>query len=466
MEINFLQTKLSDLTIDNGLRFDYKYYDFVLKQRFNLVADVKCVISLRNILQSDYRKFNYEDEVEYKGLPTGAEYYNENGDIITTQLVTKDEHPDRICLKINKGNILISSLKGAKAPVLYFDFEPKEYVASNGFYIFRVKNSYWDEKFVWYLLRTSLIRKILDDHLASGIGISSFKEKDLLRIKVPMIPLEIQRKTLEKIAPLQQKINTAYSKIESLQDIIDDVFEKYELKTKNKKRFEIESLLISLNDICNSFYLRSSSLYNIFWKKYGGCLLEQKKFSEIQLRDLIKPNIKRITKGQLEKSMILLEFQDIEPYSGRILNFNYVDEIGSDKIFLTGNDIIISKMNNHLGYVFILPKTQQDTIIGSSEFIPYLIKNKNIVSPEFIKYVLLTNDFLHASTFLRSGKSQSHPRIHIKDLLAIKIPLPDLRIQQKIVSEIQEREEKNNQYKEQIKKLREEIDNLIFETLK
>jgi restriction endonuclease S subunit len=46
---------------------------------------------------------------------------------------------------------------------------------------------------------------------------------------------------------------------------------------------------------------------------------------------------------------------------------------------------------------------------------------------------------------------KEHPRIQVKDLLAIKIPLPDLEIQQKIVSDIQQREEKSNQYKEQIK---------------
>jgi restriction endonuclease S subunit len=61
---------------------------------------------------------------------------------------------------------------------------------------------------------------------------------------------------------------------------------------------------------------------------------------------------------------------------------------------------------------------------------------------------------------------KEHPRIDIRDLLAIKIPLPDLEAQQKIVSEIQQREEKSNQYKEEIKKLREDIDNLIYQSLK
>ena len=85
-------------------------------------------------------------------------------------------------------------MKGAKAPVLYIDFEnTNEYVTSNGFYIFKVKNSQWDEKFIRYLLRTRLIRDILDNHLSSGIGISSYKENDLLRIKIPFIPLEFRK---------------------------------------------------------------------------------------------------------------------------------------------------------------------------------------------------------------------------------------------------------------------------------
>ena len=163
--------------------------------------------------------------------------------------------------------------------------------------------------------------------------------------------------------------------------------------------------------------------------------------------------------------MILLNFEDIESYTGRILNKNYIEEIDSEKNIISGNDIVISKMNNHLGYVF-LPFQSEDTIIGSSEFIPYLVLDKKFVLPEFIKFCLLSYDFLKISTFLRSGKSQSHPRIHISDLLNIKIPLPDLEIQQKIVSEIQLREEESNHYKEQIKKLRKEIDDLIHQLLK
>ena len=75
-----------------------------------------------------------------------------------------------------------------------------------------------------------------------------------------------------------------------------------------------------------------------------------------------------------------------------------------------------------------------------------------------------SNEYISKSALIIYGKE--HFRIYVKDLLAIKIPLPDLEIQQKIVSEIQQREEKSNQYKEQIKKLREEIDDLIYYSLK
>ena len=57
---------------------------------------------------------------------------------------------------------------------------------------------------------------------------------------------------------------------------------------------------------------------------------------------------------------------------------------------------------------------------------------------------------------------KEHPRIDIRDLLAIKVPLPDLQIQNEICCEIQQREKKSYQHIQQINKLREDIENLVY----
>jgi restriction endonuclease S subunit len=465
MEVNFLQTKFSELALDTGLRFDYKFYDFVLRNNFKIIPESNNSISLKQILISNYQKYEYQEDEEYKGLPTGAEYYNENGDIIDTQLVTKAEHPDRLCYKLEKGSILISSLKGAKAPVLYIDFKNTDkYVVSNGFYIFKVNNTQGNEKFVWYFLRTKLIRDILDDHLSSGIGISSYKESNLLRIKIPFVPLKIQETVLSKIEPLQEKINICYKKIESLQGIIDDVFVKYGIKGDKFCGKQEEPFLLNFQKIEENLFLRLGAQYYTFFEVHQGLLFDENgKHNQVPLGRLIKKyKAQVLKKGVLDQTYILLDLEQLEAKTGRILDeTNEVEEIGSDKVVFCDSDIVISKLRPYLSYVFINNKNKN--YIGTTELIPFKLINQN-TKLEYVKYCLLSIEYIKKSELLMYGKE--HPRIDIRDLLAIKIPLPDLEAQQKIVSEIQQREEKSNQYKEEIKKLREEIDNLIYKTLK
>jgi type I restriction enzyme S subunit len=464
MGVNFLQTRLFEFSLDKDLRFDHKFYDFVLRNNFEIIPGGINTIRLRYILVPNYKKLEYQEDQEYKGLPTAAEYYNENGDIVNTQVVTKDEHPGRLCYQIEKGDILISSLKGAKAPVLYIDFEnTNEYVTSNGFYIFKVKNSQWDEKFIRYLLRTRLIRDILDNHLSSGIGISSYKENDLLRIKIPFIPLRIQETALIKVEPLQEKININYKEIESLQDIIDDVFVKYGIKGDKFCGKQEEPFLLNFQKIGENLFLRLGAQYYTFFEVHQGLLFDENdKYNQVPLGQFIKKyKAQVLKKGILNQTYILLDLEQLEAKTGRILDeTNEVEEIGSDKVVFCDSDIVISKLRPYLAYAILNDKSKN--YIGTTELVPFKLINKNI-SIHYIKYCLLSNEYIKKSKLLMYGKE--HPRIDIKDLLGIKMPIPSLEIQQKIVSEIQQREEISNQYKEEIKKLREKIDNLIYKSI-
>ena len=163
----------------------------------------------------------------------------------------------------------------------------------------------------------------------------------------------------------------------------------------------------------------------------------------------------------MDQPYILLDLEQLEAKTGRIIDETIeVEEIDSDKVVFGDSGIVIAKLRPYLSYVLINDKDKN--YIGTTELIPFkLIRND--VSLYYIKYCLLANEYIKKSELIMYGKE--HPRIDIRDLLAIKIPLPDLKIQNQIVSEIQQREEKSNQYKKQIKKLREEIENLIYKSL-
>lgn len=111
-----------DLRKDSFLRNDEKYYIFLYSSGWNLFnTTTKKTVQLKDILIDDYHLFEYKEDEEYKGIPTGQTYLDEDGEIQDFQLVTIENHPGRLKYKISKNNILISSLRLAKSPALYFE---------------------------------------------------------------------------------------------------------------------------------------------------------------------------------------------------------------------------------------------------------------------------------------------------------------------------------------------------------
>jgi restriction endonuclease S subunit len=59
-----------------------------------------------------------------------------------------------------------------------------------------------------------------------------------------------------------------------------------------------------------------------------------------------------------------------------------------------------------------------------------------------------------------------HPRINVTDILNLRVPLPNLETQEKIIIDIKEMEDENNKRISEIKALRKKIDTSINEVLK
>ena len=105
--------KLTNFINDELLRIDTKFHILNSKIGWNIFeVKNKELISLKNILKPYYENFDYQDDEEYKGIPTGREYLNEFGDIISFQIVTKEEYPNRLKYKIDDKCILNSSSVG------------------------------------------------------------------------------------------------------------------------------------------------------------------------------------------------------------------------------------------------------------------------------------------------------------------------------------------------------------------
>jgi len=471
-QVNFLQTSLVDFSKEKTLRFDVKFHNVFTR-------------TIKTGETTPFLNFFEIGTKEYKGCKINEIKYVEigsvtnEGDIIPFNLaddvgsdVTEKERliekiENRDIFKPRKGSLLIASVRpnlkkfvsiGSKESSLHF---------TKAFIYLVPKQNLIEGRLLKYLLRTVLFDRLVG-LCREGKGYPTLKENDLKFFFIDndlIEKLEFNKeKILKKINENEQEILQIKSKIESLQDIIDDVFIKYEVKSKKFIEGQEEHFPVKFKKVGENLFLRLGPQYYAFFEVHKGLLFDGTgKYNHVPLKRLIKKcSAQILKKGILDKSYILIDLEQLETKTGKIKDeSNEVEEIGSDKVLFGDADIIISKIDPYLAYVFINDKSKN--YIGTTELVPFKLIN-NDVNIHYLKYCLLSNEYITKSALIMYGKR--HPRLHTKDLLAVRIPLPDLGIQQKIVFEIQQREEKSNQYKEQIKKSREKIHDLIHRLLK
>ncbi|MFA5069950.1 MAG: hypothetical protein WC528_01595 [Patescibacteria group bacterium] len=154
--------------------------------------------------------------------------------------------------------------------------------------------------------------------------------------------------------------------------------------------------------------------------------------------------MKKVSKGELEESEILIDIGNIERRFNNLINLVEVDRIGSDKNIMQYGDIIIPKLQPQMGNIFL--NSGHKRFIGSTELLEYKI-NENY-NPIFIYYLITSNKFLFDLAKLESGKA--HRRVNSVDLLKIRIPLISKESQDLIVAQIWPIEKKINELKKQI----------------
>lgn len=166
----------------------------------------------------------------------------------------------------------------------------------------------------------------------------------------------------------------------------------------------------------------------------------------IQLKYVLKElPTKKVSKGDLEDEEYLIDIGNIERRFNNLINFEKVNEIGSDKNILQDGDIVIPKMQPQMGNIFL--NTEHKRFIGSTELLEYSISQK--YNHLFVYYLITSNKFLSDLAKLESGKT--HRRVNPIDLLKIKIPLIPKPQQDKIVAQIEPIEKKIKELKATIK---------------
>lgn len=458
-----------ELAQDAFLRNDEKYHIFLNSSDWNLFeSKSKDLVSLKDILVDDYNLFNYEDGEEYKGIPTGATYLDEDGEIKEFQPVTAENHPGRLKYKASNDNILVSSLRLAKSPALYFENQNlSNYVFSNGFYIYKIKDG-WNKKFILYILRTKRLKNILDNHIYRGIGISAYKDDDLKKIKIPFIPKLKQGQIAAQIEPIEKKIKELKSQIAPAQEVVNKVFARIlrfniqeAYSAEQQKYFSVSNTLTYRNTNLRSSvrWHKITPIQKVLYKNTK-CINKLGKYI-IETKNGWSPNCREIDSLNFVFGVNSLSTSTVMNYDD--LKTSNEERIDIKNYFVKEGDLFVSRGNTvdlvALASVVENMPTDKDVIFPDL-FIRIEVNEKKL-NKKYLAY--LFNSIIGRLYFKYSakGKNQTMVKISSDELNNFYLPVPSLKDQQKIVDEIKAELDKQEEMKQKIESERVKIDEII-----
>jgi type I restriction enzyme, S subunit len=166
------------------------------------------------------------------GFDTGRIDYRSGGETKTGMIL------------IRPGDLVVSGINAAKGAIALFDEKEAEPIAATIHYgSYEVRQERASRDFIWLLLRSEIFRYILEEHLPGGIK-TELKAKRLLKIPIPLPPLSEQRRIVAKIDALAAQIEEARELRQKAEDITATfVFSSCEaFLTESEKSYPTEQL--------------------------------------------------------------------------------------------------------------------------------------------------------------------------------------------------------------------------------
>ena len=326
---------------------------------------------------SEYEKYNENNIgiLQIKGIQNG---YIDNNKI--TEYIKEDKKYK--LYEIYNGDILIGLTGSFKIGI--YNLEIKSYLNQRVAKINAKKGI--NQKYIYYWYICCNIEIYILEKLATGVAQANISTNDISNIKIPIPSLEIQNKIVE---------------------YLDMIYEEV-IKTNNEKIENIKKL--------NKGYLD----LNLQFSKD----IEIKTLGEISI---INPENMKL--GQYTE----INYIDISSVKGgEILELQKLtnDFPSRAKRIIKKGDILYSSVRPNLkGYVYISNDIHNG--IASTGFANIRVKDTNIILSKYLYYIM-TCDYIN-NNLISKAKGAQYPAVSFDDFENLKIPIPSIEVQNKIV---------------------------------
>ncbi|MDD4531441.1 MAG: restriction endonuclease subunit S [Candidatus Pacebacteria bacterium] len=299
-----------------------------------------------------------------------------------------NKRPDRANVEVLKGDILLARMARTDKFLLANIRHQNNYIFSTGFAVLRSHKNI-NPIYLFYFI-SSRYFSLQKDKLATGATQKAINNESLKKIKIPFPSLLVQQKIVERL-----------DKIIEAQKLNDVIIKK------------IDEL----------FY---SSLIKEFDQIVKFC--DFKKIKEI----CEKPQYGYTASATQEK--VGPKFLRISDIQNGIVSWNDVPYCKCDKVgkyLLRDGDIVFARTGATVGKSFLVKNIPQSSVFAS-----YLIRLrlKDLVIAEFLYAYFQTDYYWNQIMGEESGAAQ--PNVNGSKLSGLKIPVPSLEVQKKIVTKL------------------------------
>ncbi len=312
--------------------------------------------------------------------------------------------------KVKKGSILMS----VRAPVGDVNIANINYCIGRGLASLNLKNG--DNKYLFYLLNY-LKPKIQE----SGTG-STFKaitKSGLEKIKIPVPPLEDQKKIVE-ILEKAEKLKEWRAKADELADE----------------------------------YLKS-----IFQEMFGDPGKNPKNWDVAKIQNVVqKTKNENPEKDYPDESFYYIDISSIDSKIGKITSYSeFLGENAPSRARqkVETKDLLVSTVRPNLNAVALVSHKLNNQIASTGFCV---LRPSEKISPEYLFYISRSKYFVES--LINQCKGASYPAVNNSDILSLKIPIPLIAIQNQFAQIVQQVETLKTHQSQS----KQEIDNL-FNTL-
>ena len=307
---------------------------------------------------------------------------------------------------IRPGDLVISGINAVKGAIAIYDSSAHKTIAATIHYGAYIPNKErLDIRFLWWFLRSAVFRDMVQEYIPGGIK-TELKAKRFLEVPVPLPPLTEQRRIVERIEALAERVDEAQSLRQYVGEEAEAIFAS-----------AITNLPFNESQWKNVDFALSRSKGAIHSGPFG---------SDLTHGEFVESGIAAIGTRDVKVNKFSLG-------SGWYVTPERFERLKQYQIY--PGDVLVTIIGGSIGRFCVVPTDVP--LAFTTKHVIAMQFNPSIADRQFMSYMLNFHARCRETMFSQTSGS-AQPSLNISKIKAIEIPVPPLEEQRRLVAYLDE----------------------------